>query len=78
MRKYVLKHWRGDGQVIPDVMKDFYDDYPKYRNIKVKLKDCIVQVLTEKEYLSEVLKMYGVESHNEKVKKYTMGRLEFN
>lgn len=74
MRKYVLRHWRGNGQVIPDLMKDFYQDYPKHRNIRpYKLSECICSVLSEKEYLKFVLERYGVEEHNKSVKKYCMG-----
>lgn len=74
MEKFVLRHWRGNGEVIPDIMKDHYYDYPKHRNIRAyKLSECIVQVLTEKEYLKFILDRYGVESRNEKVKKYKMG-----
>lgn len=29
MRKYCLRHWRGDGQIIPDVVRDKYYDYPR-------------------------------------------------
>lgn len=74
MRKYVLRHWRGNGQVIPDLMKDKYYDYPKHRNVRpYKLSECIVSVLTEKEYLKFVLERYGIEEHNKSVKKYCMG-----
>jgi hypothetical protein len=62
MRKYVLRHWRGNGQVIPGLMKDSYQDYPKHRNVRpYKLSECICSVL------------YGVEEHNKAVKKYCMG-----
>jgi hypothetical protein len=73
MKKYVLRHWRGNGQVIPDTMKDHYYDYPKHRNIRpYKLSECIVSVLTEDEYLKFVLERYGVEEHNKMVKKHGM------
>lgn len=74
MQKFVLRHWRGDGQVIPDIMKDHYYDYPKHRNIRpYKLSECIVQVLSEKEYLKFILDRYGVEEHNKAVKKNNLG-----
>ena len=74
MKKYCLRHWRGDGQVIPDIVKDFYHDYPKHRNIRpYKLYECICQVISEKEYLAFVLERYGVSSHNEKVVRHKMG-----
>lgn len=74
MRKYVLRHWRGNGQVIPDLMKDKYYDYPKHRKVQpYTLSECIVSVLTEKEYLQYILDIYGIEKHNESVKKYCMG-----
>lgn len=73
MKKYVLRHWRGNGMVIPDAMKDHYYDYPKHRNIRpYKLSECIVSVLTENEYLKYVLERYGVEEHNKMVKKHDM------
>ncbi len=74
MKKFVLRHWRGSGQVIADIMKDYYHDYPRHRNIApFKLSDCIVQVLTQQEYLTRILDYYGVEEHNKMVKKHNLG-----
>lgn len=74
MKKYVLRHLRGNGQIIPDIMRDFYHDYPKHRNMApYKLSQCISSVITEKEYLKKVLEMYGVETHNKMVRKHKMG-----
>ena len=76
MRKYVFRHWRGNGQVIADVMKDSYRDYPKKsmnKNARFHtLADCIVQVISEKEFLAERLK-FSVKAHNDAVIKYGMG-----
>jgi len=76
MRKFVLRHWRGCGQVIADVMKDYYYDYPKNsmnRNARrYSLSECIVQVISEEEFLKEMLKI-SVEAHNRAVKKYQLG-----
>ena len=75
MTKFVLRHWRGYGHVIPDVMKDFYQDYPKYRKVSpYKLADCLCDVLTEAEYLETMLTKYGVKAHNKMVIKYRLGK----
>lgn len=75
MTKFVLRHWRGNGQIIPDVMKEEYNDYPKYRNIRAyKLKDCLYKIISSEEYLTTVLTRYGVESHNKKVRQYRLGK----
>lgn len=74
MKQFVLRHWRGNGQVIPDIMKDFYHDYPKHRNIRpYKLSECICQVLSQKEYLEYVLNRYGILEHNKMVIKHKLG-----
>lgn len=74
MKKFVLRHWRGNGQVIEDIMKDYYHDYPKSRNMKpYKLSDCICQVISEKEFLQRILEKYGIEEHNKAVVKYKLG-----
>ena len=77
MKKFCLRHWRGKGQIIPDIMKDSYRDYPKNsmnRNAgSCSLSECIVQVLTEDEYLKYVLDRYGVDEHNKMVKKHQLG-----
>lgn len=74
MKKFVLRHWRGNGQVIPDVMKDKYYDYPRHRNIApYSLADCIVQVISEKEYLKYLLDRYGIKEHNRAVFKHKLG-----
>ena len=75
MTKFVLRHWRGNGQIIPDVMKDSYQDYPKYRNVRpYKLSECLYKVLTEAEFLEEMLKKWGVVEHNKAVYKYRLGK----
>ena len=77
MKKFVLRHWRGNGQIIPDIMKDRYYDYPKRsmnRNAGwCSLKDCIYKVISQEEYLKEILKMWGVKVHNQKVKQHQLG-----
>lgn len=77
MKKFVLRHWRGNGQVIPSIMKDSYMDYPKNsmnRNSRShSLSECIVSVISEEEYLSELLSLWGIEAHNRSVKKYKLG-----
>jgi len=74
MKKFVLRHWRGNGQVIPDIMKEHYYDYPKHRNIRpYKLSECICQVISEKEYLKFILDRYGLKEHNKAVLKHKLG-----
>lgn len=77
MKKFCLRHWRGDGQIIPDIMKDSYRDYPKRsmnRNARShSLSECIVRVLTKTEYLKYVLDRYGIDEHNKMVKKHQLG-----
>ena len=52
MKKYCLRHWRGNGQIIADIVKDKYYDYPKHRNKRpYSLAECIVKIISEKEYL---------------------------
>ena len=71
MKKFVLRHWRGNGQIIPDIMRDKYYDYPKHRNKRpYSLSQCIVQVISQKEYMEEVLNMWGKEALDQKIKKY--------
>ena len=76
MKKFVLRHWRGDGSIIADIMKDKYYDYPKNsmnRNAGyTTLAQCIYKVITEKEYLAEMLKI-SVEHHNKMVHKHKLG-----
>lgn len=76
MKKFVLRHWRGNGMIIADIMKDWYYDYPKNsmnRNAgKTTLAQCIHKVISEKEYLEEMLKI-SVEHHNKMVNKYKLG-----
>lgn len=76
MKKFVLRHWRGNGQVVADVMKDWYYDYPKNsmnrRARRCSLAECIVQVISQEEYLAEMLKI-SVDAHNRAVKKYQLG-----
>ena len=75
MTKFVLRHWRGNGQIIPDVMRDNYQDFSKCRNIRpFKLSECLYKVLTEDEYLKEMLKKWGVVEHNKAVIKYRLGK----
>lgn len=77
MKKFCLRHWRGNGSVIPDVVKDSYRDYPKRsmnRNARShSLAECIVQVISEDEYLKRILEKDGVEFHNKKVKELGLG-----
>ena len=77
MKKFVLRHWRGNGSIIPDIMKDVYYDYPKHsmnRNARsYKLSECIYKVISEEEYLKEILDKYGIESHNKAVRKNKLG-----
>lgn len=77
MKKFCLRHWRGNGQVIADVMRDSYRDYPKRsmnRNARShSLAECIVQVISEDEYLKWILDRYGIEEHNKNVKKHQLG-----
>jgi len=73
MTKFVLRHWRGDGQIIPDVMREAYQDHPKHRKVRpYKLSECLYKVLTEAEYLGEVLKKRGVVEHNKAIYKYRL------
>lgn len=52
MKKYCLRHWRGNGQIIADVVKDKYNDYPKHRSKRAYSgSECIVKTITEEEYL---------------------------
>lgn len=54
MTKYVLRHWRGDGQIIADVMKPKYFDYPKHRRKRpYLLKEVFVKEISEDEYKKE-------------------------
>lgn len=49
--EYVLRHWRGNGQIIPSIKKKFYHDYPKHRNKRpYRLEECFVKDITEEEY----------------------------
>ena len=74
MKQFVLRHVRGNGQIIADIMKDFYHDYPKHRNMRpYKLSECIHQVLSQKEYLEYVKNKYGIEEHNRMVIKHKLG-----
>lgn len=74
MKKFVLRHWRGNGEVIADVMRDKYFDYPKHRNKPpITLATCIVQVISQEQYLEEMVKIGGVELHNKQVKKLHLG-----
>lgn len=65
MKKFCLRHWRGNGAVIASAIKDSYYDYPKRsmnRNARrYSLAECIVQVITEQEAKDFVFKMYGSE-----------------
>lgn len=76
MKKFVLRHWRGNGMIIADIMKDWYYDYPKNsmnRNArKITLAECIHEVISEKEYLEEMLKI-SVEHHDKMVNKHKLG-----
>ena len=76
MKKFVLRHWRGNGMIIADIMKDWYYDYPKHpmnRNAgKTTLAQCIHKVISEDEYLEEMLKI-SVEHHNKMVLKHGLG-----
>ena len=67
MKKYCLRHYRGSGIIIPDIVKDKYFDYPKHRGMRPYiLSECIVKTITEDEYLDEIERKYGKE---ERVKK---------
>jgi len=60
--------------IIPDIVKDFYHDYPRHRNVRpYKLSECICKVLSEKEYLEFMLERYGIEGHNKAIAKHKMG-----
>lgn len=73
MKKFVLRHWRGNGQIVPDIMKDKYYDYPKHRNKRpYTLAECICKVISEDEYKSEVLTMWGNEALEKRIKKYNL------
>lgn len=76
MKKFVLRHWRGNGVIIADVMKDRYYDYPKNSMNKnagyVTLAQCICKVITEEEYLAEMLRV-SVEHHNKMVNNHNLG-----
>ena len=78
MKKYCLRHWRGNGQVIPDIVKNRYYDYPKNsmnRNARViTLAESIVKIISEEEYLKEMLDTWGVESHNRAVKRLKLSK----
>lgn len=75
--KFVLRRWRGDGNIIADVLKDKYRDYPKNsmnRNARViSLSECIVQVITEEEFLEKCL-LVGKDHHNRMVNRYFLGK----
>lgn len=77
MRKYCLRRWRGNGQIIPDIVKDRYHDYPKRsmnrRARVISLAESIVKIITEEEYLRDVLEIWGVEIHNKKVRQLKLG-----
>lgn len=77
MIKFCLRRWRGDGSIIPDILKDKYFDYPKKsmnRNARViYLSECIVQVITEEDFLKECL-LISIDHHNKMVKKYRLGK----
>lgn len=52
MKKYCLRHWRGNGQVIADVVKPQYNDYPKHRNKRAySSSECIIKEISKEEYL---------------------------
>lgn len=72
-KKFVLRHWRGNGQIIPSVMQDKYYDYPKHRNRRpYSLAECIYKVITFEEYKEEVLKMWGEETLTKLLKRYKL------
>lgn len=77
MKKFCLRHWRGNGQVIPDIVKDRYYDYPKNSmNRRAgwhSLATGIVQIISQEQYLKEVLEMWGVKIHNKKVRQHKLG-----
>lgn len=71
--QFIMRHWRGNGQIIPDIMKDKYFDYPKHRNKRpYTLSECLVKVITVEEYKEDVLKMWGQEALNRVIKKYRL------
>ena len=75
--KFVLRRWRGDGNIIPDILKDKYQDYHKKsmnRNARsITLAECIVQVINEEDFLKECL-LISKDHHNKMVKKYFLGK----
>ena len=73
MKKFVLRHWRGSGQVMADVMKDYYYDYPKSMNIKpYSLSECICKIINEDEFLKFIVDRQGVKAHNQAVLKHNL------
>ena len=75
-KKFVLRHWRGNGQVIPDLMKDSYYDYPKKsmnRNARrYSLAECIVKVITFEEFKEDMIKTWGQESLDRFLRKHKL------
>ena len=61
--KFILRHWRGNGQIIPDIKKSHYRDYPKHsmnRNAKTHTcKQVIVREITREEYEQEFIQKWG-------------------
>lgn len=73
MKKFCLRHWRGNGSIIPDILKDKYYDYPHHRNKRpYTLAECIVKVLSEKEFKEYVLKRYGQDQLDKFIKKFNL------
>lgn len=72
-RKFVLRHWRGRGQIIPDIKRKKYYDYPKHRGKPpYYLDDCLVKEITEEEFKKEVLTLWGQDALNRLIKKYKL------
>lgn len=71
--QFVLRHWRGCGQVIPDIKRKKYYDYPRHRNKPpYYLNECFVQDITEDEFKRKVLSLWGQDALNRLIKKYKL------
>lgn len=72
-KQFVLRHWRGNGQIIPDVKRKKYFDYPKHRNKPpYYLSECFVRDISVEEYKAKVLSLWGQEALNRVIKKYNL------
>jgi hypothetical protein len=49
-QKYILRRWRGNGMIIPDIEKPEYADYARRIRKPLKLQDVFVKYITKEEY----------------------------